>query len=838
MMDKTEHTPWGRVRFLALILLTCCVSVCYAQLRQASGKVVDCETGEPLPYANVYFKQLMTGVITDPDGIFVIDIPKSQDSISFNSVGYHNISVAVRDLSFDDNRIEMVPQNFSIGEVRVRPDDAPKRLIRNVIAHKKENDPLKYDRTEYEKYTRWEYSLNNISDRAQDNFLLRSAQSLMCVDQDSVRFLPVYFTETLSHNETQKDPRRLRTTILADDTRGLDIFKQYEINGFSSAMDTEVSFYEDVIKVVGGAGFVSPIADNALQYYKFYITDSCTMADSTKVYTVKFRPRNEGDKTFVGTMDIETKRFSVQSVFAEMPKYTNINFVKKLILKSTYQFIADSLPFFGTTEMDMHVDYMPVSSDKKRLEIRCTMFNSNRNVVLNSPNPLTLSAKALAYETLRVPNYKNQDSLYWSSARHVDLPLSAAATANTIDSLNDIGHIKAVNLIGNMAITGFLDVGRFEIGPYTEMFNTNKIEALHLGCGVRTSKEISEKWVLMGVVGLGFRNWRPTYQASVGYRFASPYRRTLEAAYYDRLVRIGENENILYLYENMLTTSETNIVAQIFKRAEIDELMYERKAKLTYVHEWFTGVASKFSAEHRWQLSPKFYPFTRGGVAVEQVEQSEIAFDTRVSFREKYVDDGMQRLYLSTDYPIIHVTLAAGETRVVDQSEMYARVHSTLKHSVYFGQTLLNYTLEGGMIFGKMPYSTLEMPRGNKTYGLYDYDFNMMNYMEFVNDRYIYIYVDYFLNGRLLNNIPRFGRFGLREVVGLKAMLSALSDKHQQMLDLPAKLSGANSPYLELSLGLDNIFRFFRVDLLWRVTTNDHVDIPRVGVRLQFNFKL
>lgn len=822
---------------LALLTATFTVRAQEKIKKQITGIVVDRDSGEPLPLSNVFIKGTTIGVVSDFDGVFTINIPVRTDSLWFNVMGYHTMSMHLNELKADTNYIDMVAQTYSIDEIRIRPDDAPRRLLRNVIAHKGENDPAQYERTSFEKYSRWEYAINNISDKAQDNWILKHAQDLMRIDADSNRYLPVYFSETLSHNETQKHPRKLKSTILGDNTKGIDIFKQYEIGGFTSSMDTEISFYDNVVKTLGIA-FVSPIADNAFNYYKFYITDSCYTGDSTKVYTVKFRPKSQGDKTFIGTMDIETKHFSIMRIDATMPKHTNINFVKKFSINSTYQFVNDSLPFYGTNEMEMHIDYMPVNSNKKRLEIKCNMFNSQRNVELNRQDPLVLSAKTLAYETVKTPNYKQLNEEFWQENRHSELTKENIDINNSIDSLNNVGSVKTFNLVAKLAMTGFLDLGHFEIGPYTEMFNTNKIEGLHLGFGLRTSEEISRRWMFMGVIGYGFKNTRPTYQGGIGYKFDTSLRKALQLSFYDRIIKIGENENILYLYENMLTTSETNVIAQIFKREEIDELMYERKLQLKYDHEWITGISSRLSATAQWQYSPKYYPFTQNGKPIERAMRQEIAFDTRFSFNEKYIDDGMQRVYMSTDYPIIHFTVAAGNTRVGDVEEQYARLHTTVKHALYIGQTQLCYALEGGMFFGTLPYSYLEIPRGNKTYGFYTYDFNLMNYLEFCNDKYLYAYVDYFLNGKLFHKIPKLHRTGLREVIGFKAMLGSLSDRHLAMLDLPNKVSSVGGGYIEFNIGVDNILRFFRVDALYRLTHKKFDDAPTWGLRAQFNLKL
>lgn len=836
-MTKEKFKSRSLALLTLLAVLLPAVGLAQKPQRTLVGKVVDSETSEPVPFANVFVRSSMNGTVTDFDGIFRLRIAAGTDSVTFKDLGYRERTLPLGAFGADTLVVALVPLNVALDEIKVRPDDAPRRLIRNVIAHKRGNDPERHNKVQFEKYSKWEYSLNNISDRAMNSWLLRGASNLMRADSDSNRFLTVYFSEQLSFNQLQKQPEKRKSTVIADKTLGLDVFKQYEIGGFSSALDMQISFYDNVVRILT-VGFVSPIADNALSYYKFYITDSVLTADSTKIYTVKFKPRNEGDLAFEGNMRIDNRRFALLDIDAAMPKYTNINFVKQLHINSTYQLVADTAVFYGTNTLEAHIDYMPINSDKKRLEIYCRMHNSSSKVEIDPPEPIELSSKALTFETVKAAGYATQDTAFWNSRRHEQLSAEDLKSTLSIDSLNNVGTVRAFNTAAKMGITGFWDMGRFELGPMMQLFNTNKVEGVHLGIGARTSSEISERWNLMGVVGIGTRNGRGTLQGEAGYRFDNPFRRVLKLSYYDRLVKIGENENILYLYENMITTSESNIISMLFQRDEVDELMYERKLSLDYAHEWFDGFSTRFGASARWQYSPPFYPFAQGGAGIGRVEQQELLIDTRLSFKEKYIEDGTMRMYMSTDYPILHFTLAGGHTQAGSKSNLYARFHTTVKHRVFLGQTELDYAVEGGMIFGRLPYTQLELPRGNKTYGFYRYDFNMLDYLEFVHDKYVYAYVDYFLNGRLLHLFPRANRLGLREVVGFKAMLGSLSDRHRAMLDMPATLRGLDGGYLELNAGFDNIFRFFRLDAVWRVTNATSTGAPTFGLRAQFNVKL
>ncbi len=855
---KKDNNTYNRSTLLGLIITLIailCTSEIYGQggpQVKVSGTVIDNATGESLPLANAYIPGTTIGVVSDFDGHFTLQIPADTKELGFNVMGYETITIPLKSLSLtEENIIKMSEQNYAIGEIKVAPDKLPQKLMRKILQNKKRNDPSRYNRTEYEKYVRWDYALNNITDKTENNILIRGAKDLIMTDEeDSTRYLPVYFTEVLSKNETQRNPIRSRSTILADNSKGIDVFKQYEIGGFSTSLDMDLSFYDDVIKILG-VPFVSPIADKAMTYYKYYVIDSCMVSnsdltnnpnianasDSIMVYTLKFKPKTEGNKTFEGTMDVETKYHSIRRIDAKMPKATNINFVKKLSLGATYQIINDSLPFYGTNEMEFNVDYMPVNSDKKRLEIRAHMFNSQQNIKVGMTDTLSLSKRGLQYETFRANNYRDKGEDYWEAHRHIAFDDAQQRVNQTIDSINNVKSVRAFNNVAKLALTGFLDVGKVELGPYNEVFNTNKIEGIHIGIGLRTSKEISENWMFMGVIGYGFKSTRPTYEAAIGYKFKTQFRQALQISYYDRIARVGENANILYLYENMMTTSENNLIAQLFKRGEIDELYYERKSLLTYEREWLTGLQSKLSIHHLEQESPKFYPFTCNGQEVKRVAQDEASLDIRYSFKEKFLDDGLLRLYISTDYPILHFTVGAGKTEAGGHKSNYTRLHTTIKHQCYLGPTELNYAVEAGAYLGgNLPYTLLYIPRGNKTYGFYRYDFNMMGYMEFVADKYASVFVDYYLGGLLFNKMGASRKLGLREVVGFKAMIGSFDNKHLNVLDLPENMSPVTKPYLEVNAGLDNVLRFFRFDAVWRVS--DHALKNPVGVRAQFNFKL
>jgi hypothetical protein len=156
--------------------------------------------------------------------------------------------------------------------------------------------------------------------------------------------------------------------------------------------------------------------------------------------------------------------------------------------------------------------------------------------------------------------------------------------------------------------------------------------------------------------------------------------------------------------------------------------------------------------------------------------------DTRFSWKEKLIDDKFLRVYMATDYPIIHVTFGGGEVFYNGQTSYYGRILSTVKQGIYFGQTYFHYALEGGMYFGKLPYTMLDIPRGNETQGYFSYELNMLNYLEYVARQLCAAYLEYHLNGFFFNRCALLKRVGAARSVFGQRVIGSLSNKHRYIL--------------------------------------------------------
>lgn len=181
----------------------------------------------------------------------------------------------------------------------------------------------------------------------------------------------------------------------------------------------------------------------------------------------------------------------------------------------------------------------------------------------------------------------------------------------------------------------------------------------------------------------------------------------------------------------------------------------------------------------------------------------------------------------------------------------YQKLHARIDKRVYLSQLgFADVTLEGGKIFGQVPYPLLTIFRANQTYAYGIYSYNLMNFLEFVSDKYASINVDQHFNGFFFNKIPLLKKLKWREIASVKAIYGGLGDEnnpslHPSLYQFPVTSTGepityalGKTPYVEGSVGIENIFKFVRVDLVRRFTYLDHPDVAKWGIRtlVQINF--
>ncbi len=226
-------------------------------------------------------------------------------------------------------------------------------------------------------------------------------------------------------------------------------------------------------------------------------------------------------------------------------------------------------------------------------------------------------------------------------------------------------------------------------------------------------------------------------------------------------------------------------------------------------------------------------------MSINNIRESEITLNTRIAFNENTIQGREDKIFLGSKYPVLSVdyTYAPKNTALMSDYE-YHRLQLGYFHVIKMNPLgRLRYYVEAGKIFGTLPFPLLEMHKGNETFWYDDYAFNLMNYYEFISDEWINFWAEYHFEGFFLNKIPLFNKLKFREVVTVKGLVGNISSKNLNFSHIPAVSKEAHTPYLEASVGIENILQILRIDALWRLTYLNEPNISKFGIRAKIQFR-
>ena len=360
-------------------------------------------------------------------------------------------------------------------------------------------------------------------------------------------------------------------------------------------------------------------------------------------------------------------------------------------------------------------------------------------------------------------------------------------------------------------------------------------EGLRLRLGGRTSNAFSTKIMPGGHIAYGFRDNRIKYGLYLMYMVNVNPRRTAYISYLHDIKQLGKSENA-FLDDNYMTS--------IARRNPNFKLTLVDQYNLYYEHEWALGFSNRISFNHQKIYSSPFVPFeyyTPEGdpEARATLTSAEFTLSTHFAYREKFLWGKFERKSLGSIYPTLDLDLTYGPRNFLGSSFEYWKIRMRISDKIETNPMgFLKFRLTAGKVFGTLPYPLLKLHEGNETYVYDPLAFNMMNYFEFVSDEYISLFAEQHFQGFFLNRIPLIRSLHWREVVSCNLLFGHLSGENNNLMQFPEGLTGLSKPYYEAGAGIENIFRLFRVDALWRFSYLDHPDVSPFGIRatMQLSF--
>lgn len=849
-----------RTKFPGSILYTFILSVlllqaspdCYSLTQEKTiikGLVTDASTGEPVPYVSVLLKGTSVGTLTNAGGKYLIETSVRAAEIRFSFIGYDPETRSIRQGATQTIDVKLKLTSITLDEVTVKPGKREYRnrnnpaveLIENVISHKSLNRPESFDFLQYEKYEKIQLALSNITEEFKRAPMFRK-YSFIFDNTDTTKrigneILPVYLKESISDNYYRKEPEAKKEIIRA--RKAINLEEYLDNKGVTANLNyifQNINIYDNEILFLTNK-FLSPIAGTAPAFYRYYITDTITLKD-TRCIRLFFEPRNPSDFLFHGDLYVTLdSAYAVRSIDIGINKNINIDWVQGISVKQDFDNFGHN--FWLLSKEDISID-VGLVKNSPGLYVQRTV--SYKDYIVNEPVADSVFTGPIVSE-ITDPSESRPE--FWEARRHVPLTKTERNLYLAVDNLKTVSSFRNQMGFVMLATTDFLELGRIEIGPVGSFYSFNSIEGSRIRFGGRTTPEFSKKITFEGYGAYGFDDRAFKYNAGVTlsltprtiYQFPV---KSLKLSY-TKDTRIPGQELQFNQGDNFFLS---------FKRGENDKLLMNNTLRFEYLNEFenhFSYLLG-YNFTRQYPLGNLYYykagenPDADGR---RNIDISEIYLNLRFAPNESFYQGKLYRDHFPNKYPVIQLNTAVG-SEFMKSSYDYLRLQMNISRRFYV--SILGYTdvaLETGKIFGTVSFPMLFVHAANQTYAYQRSAYNLMNFLEFVSDKYVSLNIDHSFNGFILNKIPLIKKLKFREIVTCKVIYGGIGRNNDPVRNddlfrfpsgidnIPLTYTLEKKPYVEAGVGLSNILRIFRVDLIKRFTYLDHPGISDLGVRVQ-----
>jgi hypothetical protein len=791
-----------------------------AQQKIIKGIIKDVHSDERIPFASVQFKKAGSGKLTDSVGQFTLVLDEwPADTLEVTYVGYQDYVLPIDSSLIAKAKNNVIEVTLALERGKYASEVVVRRKIdrgllmwRRIVRRKPFNDRYRFSNFSYELYNKLQLDLKNINkEKMKQLKLLKNFKFIFDnVDtSEGVPVLPVYLTETLSDYYYQKSPVKRREVIKASKTIGLN---NESVSKLLGGMDQNVNFYSNFIPVFDKQ-FISPISDNGDGYYKYRVLDSQFVAGRRLIH-MTFTPKRKGENTFEGDFWIHDSTFAVQKMNLRLSKEANINFVEQLSLIQEYTLLNDSTWFLYKDKFV--VDISPLGGSKLSFIGRKT--TTYKDITVNNPAVVSeLSKNKILEETVFTDTAKDKPDEFWQESRHEELTKTESGVYKMVDTLLQLPAFKRTRNLLYFLGVGYYNIGNYEIGPWYNWATYNSQEGFRLRWDLGTNKHFSKKIFLHAYAAYGFSDKQWKYKFDGMYLFNKNPRSYLGFSY---------KKDIDYGQTYYDEISQDNIFALAIRKSgvPIKFLMVDEK-KIELYQQTKSGFSGLLTGMHKSFEPLRNLPpvsMFNGQLKGDDIATAEVSLKLRYAFLEKYLESTFNRISLGSSYPIVEFKYTKGISGVFNSSFDYSRISAGISHykkTPPFGS--IYYNVFAGQTFGTLPYMLLDIAPGNEIYYYNKYAFNLMNRYEFIHDKYAGVNFEHNIGNGLFRFIPLLKKLKFRQFYSAKALWGNLSEENKTYNTPDGGVFPFQSldgkTYLEVGTGVDNIFKLFRVDFVWRV---------------------
>jgi len=842
--------------FLLFLLLGCCISV---SAQNIQGVVTDSLTNEPIPYLSVFYEGKGVGSITDNDGNYKVETRKGWNKLTFSAVGYVTKVVNIIPGVTKNLNVRMRPDDIMLDEVVVKPkrekysrkNNPAVELMKEVIAHKKNNKLSENDYYQYNKYQKITMSLNDVTPEMLEKGMYKKMPFLkdqieLCEETNKF-ILPISVDETASQKIYRKHPKSEKTIIKGMSSTGVnELFATGDmLSTVLKDVFTDVNIYDNDIRLLQYP-FISPISSSdAISFYKFYIMDT-TFVDKDKCFHLTFVPNNSQDFGFTGHLYVlADSSYTVKKCTMNLPKKSGVNFVDNMDIIQEFEQLPNGEWVLKTDDMIVEMTLMKIMQG---FQIRRTTRYSDY-AFDELPQQLF---KRKGAEIKEADAMMRGDD-FWNQYRPVPLTQTESSMDMLVKRLEQMPGFKYVIFVLKAFIENFVETGtkehpsKVDIGPVNTMISNNYIDGLRLRMSAQTTANLNPHLFFKGYYAYGFKDHRSKYMGEVEYSFNK--KEYLPREFPKNSITFSYQYDVMSPTDKFLKTDKDNVFVS-FKTSTVDQMSYVRNIALKYENETQFGLKTTVEVKHSTDEPT-------GGLAyitnddqktlVPEIQTMEASLAFRYAPGETFVNTKQRRIPVSFDAPVFTLSHTAGFKGVLGGEYNYNLTEIGLYKRFWFSSWgKIDMFVKGGAQWNKVPFPLLIMPAANLSYILQRETFNLINNMEFLNDRYASLDVSWDLNGKIFNRIPLLKKLKWREAIGFKMLYGHLTDKNNPMKHpgdselflFPTRdgrptsfVMDPKTPYMECSVGIHNIFKILHIDYVRRLNYLDHPDANKWGVR-------
>ena len=841
-----------KLYFVVVLLLVSTLQLMAQQ--KITGRVID-EDGFAVSYASVQYRGHKIAVSSDSQGKFSIEKHPGW-VLTVSALSYKSQTISVNE-KMDFIEVKLKDDSHKLNEVVVktkrgkytRKDNPAVELMRRVIAAKKKTDLSNHDYYQYDKYQKITLALNDLKKEQLEGKFFSKRQYLLDQVETSPYngklTLPVSVDETVSQHIYRKDPKTEKDIIKGQQSNGIgQVIQTGEIlNTALKDAFTDVDIYDDYVRLLQYP-FPSPIGRTGISFYHYYIEDT-VYVERDLCYHLQFIPANSQDFGFRGELYVlADSSLHVKKCNLYMPHNTDVNYVKNMKIEQEYTRLDNGEWVLSKDDMIAELHVNSVLQDL--LVVRNTRLT---DYAFDELPKILFKGKAKVRHDM---DAMNRDEAYWNKYRQVDLTKSESSMDSFIHRMENSKGFKYIIFFVKALMENYVEIGggtdgkksKFDLGPVNTYISKNFVDGIRLRLAGRTMAALNPHFFWDGYAAYGTKSndWYTgnIFTYSLNKKKNSPFEFPMRNLTFEvaRDVTSPSDENLLHNKDNFFMT---------FRAATQDEMFLYHRQKLAFTYE--TDWGFRFNTSLRFQSNRtvgNLHYYHLDGTEVKKIRMTDLNVGINYNPGVTYVNTKQQRLPINLDSPEIGLSHTMGF-----KGFMGGQYHSNItKLSIYKRQWLgswgyLDFHAIGQAQWNKVPFPMLILPPINLSYFEQEETISLMKDWEFLNDRQVFWALSWDMNGKLLNRIPLIKKLKWREWFAIKGVWGHLTDKNNPYLEknqgdgrlfkFPKNSHLMNdTPYWECVAGVHNIFKFFSVEYVRRLTYLNNNNIDKWGIRFGF----